>query len=171
MTIRALTCAVGLAVGAVSTIGIADAAQEPRADLLQDLRAATARYHSPAQAKRDGYVKDSPCETSPAGGMGFHYVNFSRIGDPAIDPLHPEVLLYAPGPSGRVQLVGVEYLKIDADGSLLTDNDRPYLGDVAFNGPMPGHTAQMPVHYDLHVWLYEENPNGMFAPWNPRVSC
>jgi len=103
--------------------------------------------------------------------MGFHYVDFSRIGDPAIDPLHPEVLLYAPGPSGRVQLVGVEYLKIDADGSLLTDDDRPHLGDVAFNGPMPGHTDQMPVHYDLHVWLYEENPNGMFAPWNPRVSC
>ncbi|MBA2463793.1 MAG: hypothetical protein H0V42_02295 [Nocardioidaceae bacterium] len=171
MKLRALTCAAGLAVGTVATIGIANAGQDANTALLQDVRAATSRYHSPAQAERDGYVKDSPCETSPAGGMGFHYVNFSKIGDPTIDPSHPEVLLYAPGPSGRVQLVGVEYFKIDADGSLLTANDRPFLGDVPFNGPMPGHTAQMPIHYDLHVWLYEENSSGMFAPWNPAVSC
>jgi hypothetical protein len=29
----------------------------------------------------------------------------------------------------------------------------------------------MPIHYDLHVWLYKHNPAGMFAAWNPRVSC
>jgi hypothetical protein len=26
-------------------------------------------------------------------------------------------------------------------------------------------------HYDLHVWLYRDNPNGMFAQFNPNVSC
>jgi hypothetical protein len=26
-------------------------------------------------------------------------------------------------------------------------------------------------HYDRHVWLYRENPNGVFAQFNPRVSC
>lgn len=25
--------------------------------------------------------------------------------------------------------------------------------------------------YVLHVWLYEENPSGVFADWNPNVSC
>jgi hypothetical protein len=23
----------------------------------------------------------------------------------------------------------------------------------------------------LHVWLYRDNPSGIFADWNPRVSC
>ena len=26
-------------------------------------------------------------------------------------------------------------------------------------------------HYDLHVWLYRDNPNGLFAQFNPKVSC
>jgi len=36
---------------------------------------------------------------------------------------------------------------------------------------MPGHFAGMPVHYDLHVWLWKHNPAGMFAEWNPGLSC
>jgi hypothetical protein len=26
-------------------------------------------------------------------------------------------------------------------------------------------------HYDLHVWLFRDNPSGEFAPFNPNVSC
>ena len=26
-------------------------------------------------------------------------------------------------------------------------------------------------HYDRHVWLYRENPNGIFAQFNPAVTC
>jgi hypothetical protein len=26
-------------------------------------------------------------------------------------------------------------------------------------------------HYDLHVWLYRENPKGMFTQFNPKASC
>jgi hypothetical protein len=26
-------------------------------------------------------------------------------------------------------------------------------------------------HYDRHVWLYRENPNGVFAQFNPMVNC
>jgi hypothetical protein len=29
----------------------------------------------------------------------------------------------------------------------------------------------MPIHYDLHVWLWQHNPSGLFAPWNPDVTC
>jgi hypothetical protein len=29
----------------------------------------------------------------------------------------------------------------------------------------------MPVHYDLHVWLWHENPSGMFERVNPDLSC
>jgi hypothetical protein len=27
------------------------------------------------------------------------------------------------------------------------------------------------AHWSLHVWLYEDNPNGVFTPFNPNVSC
>ena len=23
----------------------------------------------------------------------------------------------------------------------------------------------------LHVWIWEDNPSGIFADWNPRVTC
>jgi hypothetical protein len=36
---------------------------------------------------------------------------------------------------------------------------------------MPGHNPTMPVHYDVHVWLFQENPSGFFAPFNPNLSC
>jgi hypothetical protein len=26
-------------------------------------------------------------------------------------------------------------------------------------------------HFDRHVWIYPDNPNGVFAPFNPAVSC
>ena len=26
-------------------------------------------------------------------------------------------------------------------------------------------------HFDRHVWLYRENPNGVFAQFNPKVTC
>jgi hypothetical protein len=28
-----------------------------------------------------------------------------------------------------------------------------------------------PAFYELHVWAWKQNPNGMFADWNPKVSC
>lgn len=42
---------------------------------------------------------------------------------------------------------------------------------IPFDGPMLGHEQGMPVHSDLHVWLYKHNPAGMLEPWNPAVSC
>jgi hypothetical protein len=26
-------------------------------------------------------------------------------------------------------------------------------------------------HYDLHVWLWKENPAGLFKPINPSMTC
>ena len=33
------------------------------------------------------------------------------------------------------------------------------------------HSPVMPVHYDLHAWVYEPNSSGTFAPFNPGVDC
>ena len=140
-------------------------------DPLQAVKAATARYNSLEQALKDGYVRDPVCVASPAGGMGYHYFNPALMADDAIDLEQPEMLVYAPKANGKLELVAMDYWKRDADGSLLTSGDRPSLFGQPFDGPMPGHTPGMPVHYDLHVWIYEDNPSGTFAPFNPDVSC
>jgi hypothetical protein len=81
------------------------------------------------------------------------------------------LLLYAPKSNGTLELIGVEYWKADADQDLTTDGDRPSVFGVPFDGPMLGHAPGMPIHYDRHVWFYEENPTGLFTTWNPNVSC
>lgn len=137
---------------------------------LQQVRAALAKYHSVEQAERAGYIPTSPCEQSPSGAMGIHYLNPALLA-PGIDPLQPEVLLYLPDRHGNLKLVGIEYFSVAADQTMQDDSDRPSVFGQPFDGPMPGHTPEMPVHYDLHVWLYEANPSGVFASWNPAISC
>jgi hypothetical protein len=148
---------------------------------LQEVRAAVARYHSFEQAAKDGYTirAGEPCVVFPgrpgsgAPAMGIHANNLALMADDAIDPLRPEILLYVPKEDGSLKLVGVEYWKRDADQNLATAGDRPTLFGQAFDGPMPGHGAPgaMPIHYDLHVWVAEKNPSGVFAMFNPEVSC
>lgn len=136
-------------------------------------KVATARYHSYAQAQRDGYtVEGEPCVASPDGTMGIHAVNPALLADPAVDPLRPELLLYVPRENGGLRLVGVEYWKAAGDQAPPIDaSDRPSLFGRAFDGPMAGHSPAMPHHYDLHVWFWARNPAGMFAAFNPLLSC
>jgi hypothetical protein len=50
--------------------------------------------------------------------------------------------------------------KVDDDQNLATDGDRPSVFGLPFDGPMEGHNAFMPRHYDLHVWIWHHNPSG-----------
>lgn len=184
-----VTAVLGLVCVAGVVSAVASAGDGPLPAGLQGVRAAVARCHSAEQAARDGYVRASACESSPGGAMGYHYANFARIADPALDPLRPEVLLYLPGDDGELKLVAVEYLKVVLAG---TTPPRPWIGPTppaeafvtprpslfgrafdggADGGPMPGHNPTMPWHYDLHVWVAEENPDGVFAQWNPALRC
>ena len=153
---------------------------------LQAAKVATARFHSYAQAALAGYsAAGEPCVASPFGTMGIHAVNFGLAGDLAIDPLQPEILLYLPDGSGELQLVGVEYWEIALANTesgpapwfgadvppLGWFNHAPSVFGQTFEGPMPGHNPSMPWHYDRHVWLWADNPDGIFATWNPSVSC
>jgi hypothetical protein len=131
-------------------------------ELLKAVRQATARFNATTQALRAGYVPDEHCVAVPGlGGMGYHWVDASLV-DPVFDPLRPEVLLYATGPGGNLRLVAVEYIVIDVG------QPAPTFGGVPFD---VGGTPIPVPHWSLHVWLYEENPSGMFAPFNPNVSC
>jgi hypothetical protein len=134
---------------------------------------ATKQYRDIEVALSDGYVAVGECAELPGtGGMGYHYMKPELAGDTVIDPARPELLVYERDQQGRLRLAAVEYFAADADQDLSTDDDRPSLfGQFPFSGPMVGHEEGMPIHYDLHVWLYRHNPDGQLADWNPRVNC
>jgi hypothetical protein len=139
---------------------------------LREARRATRVFRDVRVASDAGYEAASPCVSDPKyGGMGIHYENPELVADGELDISKPEVLVYQPTRRGKLRLGAVEYFQADADQDLATDDDRPFLFDLPFDGPMLGHNSRMPIHYDLHVWLYRHNPAGMFAMWNPSVRC
>ncbi|MBE7503633.1 MAG: hypothetical protein HS113_25755 [Verrucomicrobiales bacterium] len=152
-----------LAVGVLSAAvmpGPAIAGQEETAEWLKTVKQATARFHSKTQAVKAGYVPDDHCVSVPGlGGMGYHWLNPLLVDD-LYDPLQPEVVLYATGPDGELRLVAIEYIVLDVGQA------HPSFGGQPFD--IGGTPLPLP-HYSLHVWLYEENPNGVF-PRSIRTS-
>lgn len=171
-----LIAAVGLAGGGCDQRS-PTAAQAPSLSDLELARRSTTRYLDVSVALQQGFVADAFCVASPAGAMGFHYLNNARI-DARLNPSEPEVLLYI-HEGGRIRLVGVEYM------IPVFENGQPYFGltppanpgptpemfGQTFQGPMPGHNPSMPWHWDLHVWIWQDNPSGTFAQFNPSLSC
>lgn len=132
---------------------------------LATLRRATARYHRLDAALADGFVFLHGCEVRPGeGAVGSLYVHFERLMDGVVDPERPDALVYEPGRGGRKQ---------------------PVLVAAEFAVPYPLWTAPEPPTFlgaelqpedefgvwGLHVWVWRDNPAGMFAEANPRVSC
>jgi hypothetical protein len=164
-----LVAAVGVVAATAALAG--DGSLPPE---LQEVRAAVARYHSFEQAGRAGYTLEQgePCVAAPPGTMGIHVDNERLMADPRVDALEPEILLYVPKQNGKLELVGVEYFRRAADQTPPIDaSDRPSLFGVDFQGPMAEHAPGMGWHYDLHVWVAEANPSGVFAMFNPAISC
>jgi hypothetical protein len=162
------TIAAVIGVVALSSVALPTLAgpSRPSGPELARIRAATARYHDVQVALDDGYIPVSPCEQSPEGAMGVHYLHPELAADATVDPTRPELLLYLPGEDGP-RLVGVEYFVAEA----ATGGVRPDVYGIPFDGPMAGHSPDMPEHYDLHVWTWRHNPAGATAPWNPALSC
>lgn len=142
-------------------------------------KASLDKYQDVKVAEADGYAPASPCEqtpvnpdqTSDGGGMGVHFVNGAIMKSGVLDPAKPPILTYLPKSDGSYELLAAEWFKPDADQNAATDADRPTLFGRAFDGPMAGHAPGMPMHFDLHVWLWKHNPSGLFASWNPDVTC
>jgi hypothetical protein len=147
----------------------------PSQDELGAARQATARYHDIGQAVGFGELRDAAgiaCIDNAAGGMGVHYVNGSRIDD-VLDPAQPEVLVYEPQADGSMRLGAVEYVIFASDW---TGEDPPEMFGHSFHY-MPGQDEAnpnrygLPAFWELHAWVWTTNPDGMFADWNPRVTC
>jgi hypothetical protein len=161
-------------ISVVAVVGVATAGGSPPND-LRAAKGATARYHSFQQALKNGYsVEGESCVPPvplPLPAMGIHAVNEALMADApnrstaARDsPLHT-------GQARQAAARGARVLEGDADQNLLTSGDRPSVFGHPFDGPMPGHNPTMPVHYDLHVQLWEDNPSGLFAEFNPNLRC
>jgi hypothetical protein len=131
--------------------------------VIGTLHRVTARYHDLDVAIADGFVFLHPCENRPGEGpVGIVYVHLGHLMDGVINPELPDALIYEPGRNDRPKLVGVE-----------------------FAVPYPLWTAQAPPQFlgatfqsedefgvfGLHVWVWRDNPNGLFAESNPKVSC
>jgi hypothetical protein len=141
------------------------------------MRSGTARYHRLDRALAEGFIDPSgelECVAHPdLGAMGVHFVNFERYGDLAIDPARPEILLYEPDGIGGMKLVAVEFAVNAEDWHDLHGDDvYPEVAGMMYDPPNP--EAPNPIvqsSYTLHVWVWKNNPSGMFFPYNPRVVC
>ena len=167
-----------------------------REPTLVEVRNAAERYRDVNAAVADGYTTDNKCVTAemlgfPAeqGAMGLHYVRRDLLGLPDARKGRvsgtgtytnfgkPAMLVYEPQPDGSMVLVAVENLVFkkawEAAGNrqppsfhgtpyLLLENDPSTPLDEAHN---------YEPHYELHAWVFRDNPLGTFAPFNPNVTC
>ena len=165
---------------------------------LEEVRAATERFRDVSVALAEGYVRDpmNICDTAPMmgrpaklGAMGIHFFRPDLLGISAppnprvegngthIDFLKPGILIYEPQADGSLELVAVENLVFQKSWHAAGNSKPPsYQGveyDTMQDDPKTAidEAHMFEPHYDRHVWLYRENPNGMFAQFNPRVNC
>ena len=148
----------------------------PAPPILTALRQATNKFHNIATAERYGYgllpdAQGITCIDMPGmGGMGVHWARVSLVGDGKLDTLHPEALVYAPGPDRTLALAAVEYVVFRADW-FKTHQHRPARFGHTFNLTPAGNRFGLPAYFSLHVWVWKQNPAGMYSMWNPTVHC
>lgn len=178
VSLMALTVVVSACGGSKNPVAPTGSAPNSLEAQLEKVRAATAKYQGVAIALADGFVPPPACASEAGqGAMGYHYTSASRV-DGRVVAEEPEILLYLPE-AGRLGLVAVEYfVPVVLDGvpyfglaAPASPGATPQLFGRNFDGPMAGHNPTMPWHWELHAWIWRNNPAGMFAPWNPDLSC
>ncbi|HEY0443354.1 MAG TPA: hypothetical protein VGC90_03940 [Candidatus Limnocylindrales bacterium] len=177
MNRRILTLAAALlAAIAIGSVAVGGAAAG-RSDLTS-LRAATARFNDIGQAGPGGYgqppapapLHECISSFNNTGAMGFHYINGGLLDD-KIEATRPEVLVYAPDSTGKRKLVAVEYVVFQDAWKRVHGDTMPELFGQMFMATGSPNRFDIPAFYSLHVWLWQDNPAGLFAPFNPTVSC
>jgi hypothetical protein len=165
---------------------------------LAEVRQATERFRDVKVALAEGYIRDpnNMCETAemmgrPAalGAMGIHYFRPDRLGITAppsprvngngthTDFRTPSILIYEPKADGSLELVAVENLVFAEAWRAAGHTERPTFHGVPYDSMADDPTTPIDEahnfepHFDRHVWIYRDNPNGVFTPLNPAVSC
>jgi hypothetical protein len=137
--------------------------------LVETIRHNTLRFHDLDEATAENYGLFLGCVSGEEGAMGVHYVNGDLVNDPTEDPTRPEAVIYEPH-NGRMELVAVEYVVL-ADAWDAANDAAPVLLGQSFNYVGSPNQYRLPAFYELHVWAWKDNPKGMFAEFNPDVSC
>lgn len=193
-----VTLIVGLASAGCSMSNPAPTSPGPGEPTLAELRKLTERFQDVRTALVEGYIRDplNLCDTAemlgrPAalGAMGVHYFRPDLLGitkppSPRVngDGTHtdfrkPAILIYEPQADGSLQLVAVENLVFAEAWKAKGNGERPSFHGVSYDAMSddPATAADeahmFEPHFDRHVWIYRYNPNGVFAPFNPNVSC
>lgn len=170
----------------------------PGEPTLAQIREATARFQDVNVALAEGYVREptNTCEVAtmmgrPAadGAMGVHYLRPDLLGitappNPRVDGngthtdfLSPGVLIYEPQADGSMQLVAVENLVFQASWAAAGNSAPPSFHGQPYDAMVddPATTLDeahgFAPHFDRHVWIYRDNPNGVFNSFNPAVTC
>lgn len=165
---------------------------------LAEVRRATERFRDVTVALAEGYVADpmNVCETAemmgrPAslGAMGIHYFRPDLLGlsaapSPRVNGVgthtdfrQPGILIYEPQADGSLELVAVENLVFAEAWRASGRAARPTFHGVPYDSmrddprTAADEAHMFEPHFDRHVWLYRDNPNGVFAPFNPAVTC
>jgi hypothetical protein len=164
-----------------------------------EMRKAAERFKDVKVALAEGYLRDpgDSCETAPMmgkpaadGAMGVHYFRPDLLGvtsapDAArvdgngvhVDFLKPAVLLYEPQADGSMELVAVENLVFQKSWHAAGNKAPPSFHGVTYNAMADDPATPLDEahkfepHYDLHAWIYRENPKGVFVSFNPAVNC
>jgi hypothetical protein len=170
---------------AVATAGPAGGASGPATDAdLALVRSATARFQRVEPATAAGYARmpagaplheciDMDVDLDDQDGapaMGIHLVNGGLL-DGRVDAQHPEALVYEPEANGRMRLVALEYVVFASDWAATGGTTPPSLFGRQFSYTGSPNRYDIPAFYALHAWVWQHNPDGMFAPMNPTVTC
>ena len=184
--------------GAATPATPATYAPAPGEPSLDQIRAATERFRNVDVALAEGYVRDpgDVCDTAPMmgfpaemGAMGIHFFRPDLLGitappNPRVngngthtDFNRPAILIYEPQADGSLQLVAVENLVFQASWHAAGHSERPTIHGKPYDRMQDDPATEIDEahmfepHYDQHIWLYRDNPNGMYAQFNPNVSC
>lgn len=131
---------------------------------LERLRNATRAFQNLDSAVAAGYPREvADCLVHEHhGAMGYHHVNRGYLtATPVVEK--PQILLYERKPDGAYKLNGVEFI---VPYRLYSRDSIP---PVLF-GRKLAHEDNLNIWY-LHVWVWSDNPDGVFANFNPAVSC
>lgn len=148
-----------------------DRQKQHSAELARVVRDATRRFKDVNVAKAEGYQLLFGCVSGPDdGAMGLHYVNLELVGDLALDPRRPEIIIYEPTPNGGRRLIGADFLVFSAAWHATNTNTPELMGQLLHLFESPNRFG-LPAFYTLHVWAWKPNTKGAFVNWHPDVSC
>jgi hypothetical protein len=140
--------------------------------VAEAVRQATWRYRNfDVLVGEGGWTPVPGCVSGPEeGAMGVHFARLERF-DRVLDIENPEVLVYEPKKSGRLELVAAEYIAPQVPWETANPGIQPVLAGQLLhfiNGP---NRYGPDAFYELHVWAWKANPRGLFADFNPNVTC